>query len=91
MVNRAPKTHYCFYQRRAGDVISVPDAKARMMYLSAFAKWIKGRAGSLRATSRAVGGVYQITFTGISPTEANEARLRGSPPPPPSQPPGDDI
>lgn len=75
---RAAKSRYEFHQRRNGDVIELPDAKARVYYLSAFFNWKKVRPGTLRATSKKTASGYSISFDGISPAEANEARLRTS-------------
>ena len=72
---RAKKSRYQFHLRRHGDVITLPDAKARVMYLSAFANWNRGRPGTLTARSRRASEGYVVTFEGISPAEANLARL----------------
>lgn len=72
---RAPKQRYEFHLRRHGDVISLPDAKARVMYLSAFSNWIRNRPGTLTARSRKADSGYVVTFDGISPAEIAMARL----------------
>lgn len=72
---RAEKSRYQFHLRRDGDVISLPDAKARVMYLSAFANWIRGKSGTLTARSRKAAVGYVVIFEGISPAEANTALL----------------
>lgn len=72
---RAPKADYQFRDRRAGDVVMLPDAKARVMYLSAFVNWMTPRVGSLKAKSKKTPDGYRITFTGISPAEAKRYGL----------------
>lgn len=69
-MSRAPKARYQFHLRRDGDVITLPDAKARVMYLSAFVNWKRDKPGTLSAKSRKVDGGYQVTFTGIAPADA---------------------
>ena len=72
---RAPKASYEFHLRRHGDVIALPDAKARVMYLSAFVNWNRNRPGTLSARSRKAADGYVVTFDGISPAEHALATL----------------
>lgn len=72
---RAPKTAWRFYEKRHGDTITVPDKKARVYALSAFANWKRNRPGTLKARSEQIEGGYRITFEGISPAEVNRAYL----------------
>lgn len=72
---RGRKSRYDFARRRAGDVITLPDEKSRMMYLSAFINWKRGRPGTLKASSRKVENWYEVRFEGISPFEAAAAAL----------------
>ena len=51
-------------------MITLPDAKARVMYLPAFVNWKRDKPGTLKAASRRIDSEYQVTFTGISPADA---------------------
>lgn len=73
---RGRKARYDFARRRAGDVITLPDEKSRMMYLSAFINWKRGRHGMLKASSRKVDGWYEVRFEGVSPFEAEAAAMQ---------------
>ena len=72
---RRQKIKYEFHKRRSGEVFKVRDAKARAYYMSAFANWKRGKAGTLSVTSIRVEDGYLLRFSGISPAEANIARL----------------
>ena len=72
---RRPKIKYEFHKRRAGDVFKVRDAKARVYYMSAFANWKRGKPGTLKVNSVKTDDGYLLRFSGISPAEANEARI----------------
>lgn len=76
---RAPKASYQFHLRRSGDVIALPDAETRVRYLSAFINWKRNRPGDLSARSRKAAEGYIVIFEGISPAEANHARLVATP------------
>jgi hypothetical protein len=72
---RAAKARYQFHTKRSGDQITVQTAKDRVYVLSAFINWKRDKPGTLSATSKRSGDGYVIQFHGISPAEANEARL----------------
>lgn len=72
---RRKKIAYEFHKRRAGDVLKVRTAQARVYYLSAFANWKRRRPGTLSVTSVKVDDGYLLRFSGISPAEATEARI----------------
>lgn len=75
---RAPKTAWRFHEKRHGDEMIVPDKKARVYALSAFANWKRNRPGTLKARSEQIESGYRITFDGISPAEVNRASIIAS-------------
>ncbi len=74
---RRPKIKYEFHKRRAGDVLKVRTAQARVYYMSAFANWKRNRPGTLAVKSVKVDDGYLLRFSGISPAEVNTARIAG--------------
>lgn len=72
---RAKKKSFKFWEKRHGDQMTVNSEADRKSVMSAFINWKRNKPGDLRASSRKNGDEFLITFSGVSPSEANEARI----------------
>ena len=72
---RAKKSNYEFHKKRHGGQMIVNTDQERRYVMSAFANWKRRHPGEFTAGSVKIGDEFVITFSGISPAEANEARI----------------